>query len=140
MRFSEEVLLLREEMRRTLVSLKWYEDWWEKQGPRRTGVQVAVAEGLTAYAQKQAYYRRALHDKFNNAWRHSAELCALGVGADNEILDWDIAVNYTLAAASEFDEVPPVSSVPPDAEIPLPFTLDDIPIPRRAHDLDNEIA
>src|SRR5882757_5726827 len=36
MRFSEEVLLLREEMRQTLASLKWYEDLWEKQGPWHT--------------------------------------------------------------------------------------------------------
>jgi hypothetical protein len=99
---------------------------------------LAVAEGLTAYAQKQAYYHWALHNKFNNAWRHSTELYMLGIGTDNKILDWNVAVNYTFTAASEINEVPPVSSVPLDAEIQLSFTLDDIPLPHRVHDLNNE--
>lgn len=134
MRFSEEVLLLREEMRRTLASLRWYEDWWEKQGSRRD-VQVAIAEGLEAYAQKQAYYRRALHDQFNYLWRQSAELCTLGIGADNEILDWDVAANYPLAAASEIDEVPPVASEPlePPIGIASAAASDDVPLSRLVH-------
>ena len=108
MRFSEEVLLLREEMRRVLEFLKWQENWWMTQGTRRTGLQATVAEGLLAYAQKQAYYRRALHDKFDHTWRYSAEFCALGIGAENEILDLEVAANYPLAALSEVDDSTPL--------------------------------
>jgi hypothetical protein len=136
MRFSEEVLLLREEMRRALESLKWYEDWWGNQGPRRTDVPVDIGEGLVAYAQKQASYRRALHDKFNQLWRQSAELCALGIGADNEILDLDMTVNYMLASPSEVDEVPPVTPEFPGQPVGISLAIpatDDMPLPRFVH-------
>lgn len=135
MRFSEEVLLLREEMRRVLEFLEWHEKWWNEQELRRTGLHAPVAEGVLAYARKQAHYRRALHNKFNHMWRQSAEFCALGIGADNEILNFDVAVNYEFAAISEIDEVPVPG--PDNTAYPAPEPLSDHdPLPRWTHQLD----
>lgn len=106
MRFSEEVLLLREEMRRVLQFLDWHKHWWLSQSSRRTNLAPVVTEGLLAYSSKQAYLRGALRDNFDHVWRHSAEFCALGVGADSEILEFNVAVNYALASEKEIDEVP----------------------------------
>lgn len=139
MRFSEEVLLLRAEMQRVLEFLNWHEDWWKNQSSRRTGLQVPIMEGVVAYAHKQARYRRSLHDKFNHAWRQSAELCALGIGADSEILSSDVAVNYTLASESEIDEVPPPVSVA-DVPDPDPESVSADTLPRRVHLLDDAPA
>lgn len=134
MRFSEEVLLLREEMRRVLSFFKWHEKWWNEQQSRRTSLQVSVAEGVSAYAHKQASYRRALYDKFNHIWRQSAEFCALGIGADSEILNFDVVVNYEFAATSEIDEVPPLVEEAIPHPVPGPLSTSD-PLPRWAHQL-----
>lgn len=112
MRFSEEVLLIREEMRRVLAYFVWHEEWWKKQDTRRDDADRPLAEGLKAYAFKQADMRRELRLSFNNMWRSSAEFCALGVGADSEILDLGLAQDYILGSRSEIDEVPLVFSSP----------------------------
>lgn len=105
MRLSEEVLLLREEMRRVDVYLEWHAGWWLTQGEQREIKDAYLAEGLLAYAASQAAIRRALRAKFVTLWRTSAELCALGVDADSQILDLDQAADYILASPSEIDEV-----------------------------------
>ena len=101
MRWSEEVLLLREEMRRVLTFLEWHASWWQTKGSLHTGLQPDVAEGMFAYANKQAHIRRSMASSFNDLWRGSAESIALGVGADNDILD------LGLAAGTDLLEVPP---------------------------------
>jgi hypothetical protein len=98
MRWSEEVLLLREEMRRVLAFLEWHEGWWEERQMLHNNLELEQAEGMKAYAKKQASIRQGLRSTFNRLWRHSDELIALGVGSDNEILDLqDIATQNILA-------------------------------------------
>lgn len=118
MRLSEEVILLREEMRRVLAYLVWHEEWWLEQGTRRGDEDPQLTEGLLAYAAKQADIRHEMRDSFNHLWRHSAEFCALGVDPDSEILDLRLAADYILATPSEIDQVVPseidqvVSTIP----------------------------
>jgi hypothetical protein len=83
-RWSEEVLLLREEMRRVL---EWHPGWWAERKNLRVGLSRDVQEGMTAYACKQAH----MNSSFNHMWRSSEELISLGIRADNDILDLGLA-------------------------------------------------
>ncbi|PPQ77567.1 hypothetical protein CVT26_006159 [Gymnopilus dilepis] len=68
-RAREEVLLLREEMRRTLVFLAWKSDWWMKQAARRA-VDGALAEALDAYCHSQSALYSALAVRFRELWQN----------------------------------------------------------------------
>lgn len=87
MRFSEEVELLNEEMRRVLAFLEWEACRWEERATERVWMQVpattvdtttsatmpvspegALNEGLRAYAQRQAAIRRKLFTRFSEQW------------------------------------------------------------------------
>ncbi|KAJ7038551.1 hypothetical protein C8F04DRAFT_1255829 [Mycena alexandri] len=60
-RWCEEVMLLREEMRRVLRYLEWQADWWERRKTEREDqVSVGLQHGLAAYAAKQAAFHRRL--------------------------------------------------------------------------------
>jgi hypothetical protein len=71
-RWSEEVLLLEEEMRRVIVFLRWRALWWEEQGLPRTDLSPADAEGMHAYALRQAALLRSLCDDFSKRWNDFA--------------------------------------------------------------------
>lgn len=58
-RWTEEVALLREEMRRVLRFLQWRSEWWRLRVTAWEGLDPLVAEGLRAYGFRQA----ALHDQ-----------------------------------------------------------------------------
>lgn len=87
MRWSEEVLILREEMQRTLTFFGWHADWWDSQAHRRFDLSPEVAEGLAAYAFKQAGIRRSLRSSFDQLWRQGWHSITHGVGADNAVLN-----------------------------------------------------
>ncbi|KAF7327199.1 CxC2 domain-containing protein [Mycena kentingensis (nom. inval.)] len=60
-RWSEEVLLLEEEMRRVLRYLDWYSSWWRLQATRRQNVAPELAAGIRAYAlQRAAFSERVM--------------------------------------------------------------------------------
>ncbi|KAK6980521.1 CxC2 domain-containing protein [Favolaschia claudopus] len=67
-RWCEEVLLLREEMRRVLRYLAWQAAWWREREIWREDVTVEVAAGLRAYARKQAEWSERLADFFRTKW------------------------------------------------------------------------
>ncbi|KAH7906735.1 hypothetical protein BJ138DRAFT_1219206 [Hygrophoropsis aurantiaca] len=84
-RWTEEVLLLREEMRRVLAFLDWHAAWWDDQSTRRavgmhepgTGEPVLArpwtadeASGAAAYAKRQAALRRSMRANFSDMWTH----------------------------------------------------------------------
>ena len=89
MRFSEEVELLNEEMRRVLAFLEWETRRWEERATERirTGAPAAATvdptvaptmpvisesaldEGLHAYALRQAAIRRQLFNRFSTQWK-----------------------------------------------------------------------
>ncbi|THU75562.1 hypothetical protein K435DRAFT_630730, partial [Dendrothele bispora CBS 962.96] len=66
-RWREEVLLLQEEMRRCLVTLKWQAEKWEK----RVDVDTFEGErweGAAAYAYEQADVRLRIFARFEELW------------------------------------------------------------------------
>ncbi|KAK7017001.1 hypothetical protein VNI00_018764 [Paramarasmius palmivorus] len=69
-RWQEEVLLLREEMRRTLATLSWTASIWDSR-TLNTGFLDDHAEGATAYAHRQADILRRLKDRFEILWTNS---------------------------------------------------------------------
>ncbi|KZP24407.1 hypothetical protein FIBSPDRAFT_1011668, partial [Athelia psychrophila] len=102
MRWSEEVLILREEMVRVLVFLTWHALWWERQALRRTGLSPEAAEGVAAYAYKQANIRRKIRASFDTLWRTSWATIEQGIGANNMVLDLPSSDLITSYPESEF--------------------------------------
>ncbi|KAK7055702.1 CxC2 domain-containing protein [Favolaschia claudopus] len=70
-RWTEEVDLLEEEMRRVLQFLEWKAAWWTALvGQREAVVSDAVLnEGFTAYAQRQSRIQLDLRARFQENWR-----------------------------------------------------------------------
>jgi hypothetical protein len=60
MRWSEEVLLLQEEMWQVLAFFDWHAGWWEGQATLHKNLMPQMAEGMNAYVCKQAHLRRSL--------------------------------------------------------------------------------
>ncbi|KIJ11296.1 hypothetical protein PAXINDRAFT_84711 [Paxillus involutus ATCC 200175] len=69
-RWAEEVMLLKEEMRRVLAFLDWHSKWWVSQAGRRTNLDGVLTEGLVAYALRQADIRCAMRESFHELWKH----------------------------------------------------------------------
>ncbi|KAG6849154.1 hypothetical protein H0H93_010910 [Arthromyces matolae] len=68
MRWSEEVELLQEEMRRILEFLLWDGNRWISRVSAHTEGDTLVQEGRAAYAQSQAAVRFDLRQKFERLW------------------------------------------------------------------------
>jgi hypothetical protein len=66
-RWEEEVHLIQEEMKRTIVYYEWKETWWLGQKGKRS-IDDDFQHGIAAYAQKQAYYCKCLAESFAIAW------------------------------------------------------------------------
>lgn len=67
-RWNEEVLWLKEEMRRTVEYLRWKASWWEQRAHMRQIVDPTLASGLDAYAYRQSSVYVGLADKFQTMW------------------------------------------------------------------------
>ncbi|KAJ7740757.1 hypothetical protein DFH07DRAFT_698699, partial [Mycena maculata] len=67
-RWEEEVLLLQEEMRRTLRYLEWQAGWWEEHMDTKLDSTPEVRTGARAYALKQAWMHRRLVAHFKSKW------------------------------------------------------------------------
>lgn len=97
MRWSEEVLLLREEMRRVLAYFRWHAGWWSELAEMdRPALSNANQEGAAAYAYKQAHMRSALRARFDHLWRSSPELASMGIVPDCNTLDLQMAATSSL--------------------------------------------
>jgi hypothetical protein len=71
-RCREEVLLLKEEMRRTIAFLDWKSKWWmDRQGARTDVTSKELREGLHAYAEVQADLQKMLKAEFHATWKVS---------------------------------------------------------------------
>jgi hypothetical protein len=68
-RWSEEVLLVEEEMRRTLAFLDWKALWWIEQSKLRQNASSILQEGCTAYATKQADVLHIMAFSFAKEWQ-----------------------------------------------------------------------
>ena len=68
MRWEEEVQIIQEEMRRTIVYYEWKQQWWIRQNLQPTTCGDAIQLGISAYAQKQAHYCKCMAESFARAW------------------------------------------------------------------------
>jgi hypothetical protein len=68
MRWEEEVQILQEEMRRTIVYYEWKQQWWLDQNSQARTGEDTIRHGISAYSQKQAYYCRCMAESFAMAW------------------------------------------------------------------------
>ena len=72
-RWREEVMILREEMRRVLVSLRSSSDMWTARGTPSCLLLLSndpiVREGITAYADHQSHIFASLRGRFDSIWR-----------------------------------------------------------------------
>ncbi len=84
MRWSEEVDLLQEEMRRTQEYFSWHADSWEKHARSPSSDLDDVTEGMRAYAHRQASIRRKMRDYCRTAWRYVGAWVCLGQGTSDE--------------------------------------------------------
>lgn len=67
-RWSEEVSLVQEEMRRVLCFIQWKRKWWLENAELRNEVRLDVKEGLLAYASKQAAILTQMGRRFADEW------------------------------------------------------------------------
>ncbi|KAJ7866049.1 hypothetical protein B0H14DRAFT_3084255 [Mycena olivaceomarginata] len=67
-RWREELILLEEEMRRTVAFCVWKSQWWKEQLDLRLDVSPALAEGLRAYALEQAEREREWAAQWTDKW------------------------------------------------------------------------
>lgn len=66
-RWTEEVTIVLEEMRRTLSYCEWKSNWWKMRQNARTGC-AELMDGLSAYALKQAHMWTTMADSFASEW------------------------------------------------------------------------
>jgi urease accessory protein UreF len=75
-RWEEEVLTLREEMRRVLRYLGWQSQWWRDHVKARDEDIPELAAGIQAYALKQADLHDRLAGFYQRKWNTSASAAA----------------------------------------------------------------
>jgi hypothetical protein len=87
-RWNEEVQLVGEEMRRVVAFLEWKAVWWTEAGCRDLDVKSDIADGIRAYAAKQADIHRALACSFKTRWKSPIETQGRdGEEGDNYLTD-----------------------------------------------------
>ncbi|KAJ7077348.1 hypothetical protein C8R44DRAFT_655086 [Mycena epipterygia] len=78
-RWTEEVDLLEEEMRRILVFLEWKALWWREQmAGRPEELDEELREGLVAYAERQAVILEDMKTRFETSWIHVPHWIQMG--------------------------------------------------------------
>ncbi|KDR65407.1 hypothetical protein GALMADRAFT_148720 [Galerina marginata CBS 339.88] len=90
-RAREEVLLLKEEMRRVLAFLQWKANWWTARLEPRDGLTKELEEGIRAYAQSQSKLQEDLATHFRALWKAPLE-------------DGETAANRTGDAEAEVED------------------------------------
>jgi hypothetical protein len=88
-RATEEVILVREEMQRTLAYLEWKSKWWLARRVLRVCSDRAMAEGISAYASQQAQLQAALASNFRILWTTPLDEIGEDDTGDNERDDND---------------------------------------------------
>ncbi|KAG1844382.1 hypothetical protein F4604DRAFT_1596194 [Suillus subluteus] len=85
-RWLEEIQLLLVEMRRVLAFFAWEAKCWDERQILRVVDRSEYAEGLTAYAKRQAAVRRALSASFLEMWSNVGALVNAGLddGAEDQ--------------------------------------------------------
>jgi hypothetical protein len=83
-RAEEEVILLREEMRRTLKFLEWRANWWRQRVSMRPMSDIVMREALRAFALDQAALQDRLAISFKELWQRPLTEAAEDFPANDE--------------------------------------------------------
>lgn len=75
------MLLLDEEMRRSIQFGSWKARWWKEQTDRRTSLPVHLSEGITAYALQHAAAETQRIISWSTRWAAIRERAVLVVGS-----------------------------------------------------------
>ncbi|KIP01314.1 hypothetical protein PHLGIDRAFT_55306, partial [Phlebiopsis gigantea 11061_1 CR5-6] len=67
-RWSEEVELICEEMRRAITYCTWKANWWQSRAEQRPDASPEMREGLRAYALQHAQEEKALAARWSAGW------------------------------------------------------------------------
>lgn len=89
-RWSEEVALLLEEMRRVTAFLEWQAAWWETQDRALVESDCVQREGLSAYCQRQASIRQEMRARFAGHWNDVETYASMGLDDDELLRDSQI--------------------------------------------------
>ncbi len=68
-RWHEEIILVLEEMRRTVAFLQWKAQWWRDLAAARPAVPTNIDRRLIAYSRRQETQLLRLAEQFANLWR-----------------------------------------------------------------------
>jgi hypothetical protein len=68
LRWTEEVQILKEEMRRVIAYSKWRATWWEDRIHARPGLTLDLQEGLRAYAVRQSSIHQGRGTLLEKRW------------------------------------------------------------------------
>jgi len=67
-RWSEELLIVQEEMRRVLVFLTWKSSWWIGEAHKRVPDDSGLCDGISAYAYKQSAIQTRMAERCAQHW------------------------------------------------------------------------
>ena len=95
-RWSEELLIIQEEMRRVLVYQKWKAGWWRERSSLRDHGDVTILSGISGYAYKQEAICLRIAEKCAVEWL--PHLKARGV-----IPGWASEYEHLVEEGSAFD-------------------------------------
>ncbi|KAJ7604992.1 hypothetical protein FB45DRAFT_1069709 [Roridomyces roridus] len=98
-RWVEEVLLLREEMRRTLRMLRYTQGQWRDRVALRTNAKPEVVAGVRAYGLRQVAIHARIAEAFRSGWN-----CSLST-AVREVVSQDRAVELEMVDGHPVDAV-----------------------------------
>ncbi|KAF7320575.1 CxC2 domain-containing protein [Mycena chlorophos] len=85
-RWDEEVQLTREEMKRVLRSLRSIQNAWATRIRERPDLEVGIAAGMNAYAERQRVVHQRIGSSFYGAWSGSAlDAVKVAVAEDGHI-------------------------------------------------------
>lgn len=74
LRWHEEVLLVKEEMRRVLQFLNWRIAWWTEHAMRFSTQRDLASLGFVAYGNLQASYLRDIALRFKKQWEDECNI------------------------------------------------------------------
>ena len=77
LRWSEEVLLVKEEMRRVLQYFNWKIEWWTARAKQISSQKNTAAKGFVAYANLQASYLKDIGQRFRRQWTEECNMINL---------------------------------------------------------------
>uniref|UniRef100_A0A0W0EXW1 Uncharacterized protein n=1 Tax=Moniliophthora roreri TaxID=221103 RepID=A0A0W0EXW1_MONRR len=90
--WKEEVMLVEEEMHRTLMSLFWTSSQWTAHA-KQNRFSGAYGEGAASYAYRQAALFQHLHGRFQDMWKHSSSIGAESDRLEDEEGDAEVVIH-----------------------------------------------